>query len=83
MNCNLTEAEIGEVKDGYEAWTEIMERTKELGLERKAILDKSAGVFEVKPGIIGKLYKEIKRKLDEGESEVSDLSLMLETLRGE
>ena len=83
MNYNLSEAEIDEVKSGYDSWDEIMDRAKELGAERKAVLDKTAGIFECKPGIISKLYKEMKKKCDEGESEVNDLTLMLETLKGE
>ncbi len=81
MNYNLTPDEITEVKQGLEAWIEILDRNKELAAERKAVLEKVAAVYECKAGKVSKLFKSLKQKMDDGESEIDDIVLMEETIK--
>ena len=81
MNLNLTPDEVRDVKNDFDAWDEIETRKKELAAEIKAVLARSAAIYECKHGKVSKLFKGMKKKMENGEDEVSDLSLMEEVIR--
>lgn len=80
MNFNLTPDQVQEVKVNFTAWDEIGERAKELKNELKAVLDRAAVIYECKPAKVSKMFKNMKKKMEDGEDEISEISLMEETL---
>ena len=81
MNLNLAADQVVEVKRCYDAWDEILERSSELLSERKAVLERAAVIYECKPGKVSKLFKNMKKTMEEGENELNDLALMEEILK--
>lgn len=81
MNLNLTPDQVEEVKVNYTAWDEIGERAKELKNELKAVLERAAVIYECKPAKVSKLFKNMKKKMEEGEDELSEIALMEEILK--
>lgn len=81
LNLNLTPQDVADVKSAYDAWEEIGDRAKELSAEKKAILQRASVIYECKPGMVGRLFKNMKQKMDEGESEIDQIVLMEETVR--
>lgn len=81
MNLNLTPDQVSEVKVAYDCWEEINDRAKELSAEKKAVLQKASIVYECKPGMVGKLFKQMKQKMESGESDTDTLLLMEEVIR--
>ena len=81
MNLNLTPDQVEEVKVNYTAWDEILERSSELSNEKKAVLERAAVIYECKPGKVSKLFKNMKKTMEEGENELNDLALMEEILK--
>lgn len=81
MNLNLTPDQITEVKDNFTAWDEIGDRAKELKLELKAVLERAAVIYECKPAMVSKLFKNMKKKMDDGQDEINEIALMEEVIR--
>lgn len=81
MNLNLTPDQVQEVKTNFTAWDEILERSSELLNERKAVLERAAVIYECKPGKVSKMFKNMKKKMEDGEDEINEISLMEEVIR--
>ena len=81
MNLNLTPDQVAEVKTNFTAWDEILERSSELSSERKAVLERAAVIYECKPAMVSKLFKNMKKKMDNGQDEINEISLMEEVIR--
>lgn len=81
MNLNLVADQIVEVKRCYDAWDEILERSSELSSERKAVLERAAVIYECKPAMVSKLFKNMKKKMDNGQDEINEIALMEEVIR--
>lgn len=81
MNLNLTPEQVAEVKTNFTAWDEILERSSELLSERKAVLERAAVIYECKPAMVSKLFKNMKKKMDNGQDEINEISLMEEVIR--
>jgi hypothetical protein len=81
MNLNLTPEQVDEVKAIYDAWEEIGDRAKELKNELKTVMDRAAVLYECKAGKVSKLFKNMKKKMEDGEDEINDISLMEEVIK--
>lgn len=81
MNLNLTPDQVTEVKDNFTAWDEIGDRAKELKLELKTVLERAAVIYECKPAMVSKLFKNMKKKMDDGQDEINEIALMEEVIR--
>ena len=81
MNLNLTPDQVAEVKTNFTAWDEILERSSELSSERKAVLERAAVIYECKPAMVSKLFKNMKKKMDNGQDEINEIALMEEVIR--
>lgn len=81
MNLNLTPEQVEEVKTNFTAWDEIGERNSELLNERKAVLERAAIIYECKPAMVSKLFKNMKKKMDDGQDEINEIALMEEVIR--
>lgn len=81
MNLNLTPEQVEEVKTSFTAWDEIGDRAKELKLEIKAVLERAAVIYECKPAMVSKLFRNMKKKMDDGQDEINEIALMEEVIR--
>jgi hypothetical protein len=81
MNLNLTPEQVEEVKTNFTAWDEIGDRAKELKLEIKAVLERAAAIYECKPAMVSKLFRNMKKKMDDGQDEINEIALMEEVIR--
>lgn len=81
MNLNLTSDEITQLKKNFTAWEEIKDRASELGNEMKAIKGATATLIDGTVGQVGKLFKAMKELAEEGETEVDEISSMIEVIK--
>jgi hypothetical protein len=81
MNLNLTPDQVAEVKTNFTAWDEIGDRASELKAEVKAVLERAAVIYECKPAMVSKLFKNMKKKMDNGQDEINEIALMEEVIR--
>lgn len=81
MNLNLTPDQVAEVKTNFTAWDEIGDRASELKNEVKAVLERAAVIYECKPAMVSKLFKNMKKKMDNGQDEINEIALMEEVIR--
>jgi len=77
-NLTLDPEEKKMVQADFQSWMEIQDRRKELTGENKAIVENSARVLNCKPGVVGKLFRVLKKKMEEGDDELEELSALAE-----
>lgn len=77
-NLTLDPEEKKMVQTDFQSWMEIQDRRKELSGENKAIVENSSRVLNCKPAVVGKLFKILKRKMEEGDDELEELSSLVE-----
>lgn len=77
-NLTLDPEEKKMVQADFQSWMEIQDRRKELTGENKAIVENSARVLNCKPNVVGKLFKVLKSKMEEGNDELEELSALAE-----
>ena len=79
-NLTLDPSEKKLVQSDFQAWIEIQDRRKELTGENKAVIEHSAKILNCKPGVVGKLFKVLKKKMEEGDNELEELSALAEEI---
>ena len=72
-NLTLDPEEKKMVQSDFQSWMEIQDRRKELTSENKDIVENSARVLGVKGAVVGKLFKVLQKRFEEGEDELEDL----------
>lgn len=77
-NLVLDPEEKKMVQADFASWMEIQDRRKELTVENKDIVENSARVLNTKTAVIGKLFKVMKKQMEEGENELEDLYNLFE-----
>jgi hypothetical protein len=77
-NLTLDPEEKKMVQTDFQSWMEIQDRRKELSGENKAIVENSSRVLNCKPAVVGKLFKILKKKMEEGDDELEELSSLVE-----
>ena len=73
----LDEVDKKRLKENYAAWEEIEDRKKQLATETKAVCEDTARILETKTGKVSKLFKIIRKKMDEGQDEIDELQNLL------
>lgn len=66
----------------FQAWLEIQDRRKELSEENKDIVSAAANLLGQKATIVGKLFKIMKKKAEDGEDELEDLYNLASDIEG-
>jgi hypothetical protein len=74
----ISQEEKNQFKALFNSWMETVERKSELSKESKALTDNAAALLNTKPGKIVKLFKIMKKKYEEAEDELQELSDLLE-----
>lgn len=69
----MDEFQKKQLKLDYKGWEEIQERKKELANEEKSLREDAANILETKPAKVGKLFKVIYKKIEDGIDEVDEL----------
>ncbi len=77
-NVTLDPEEKKMVQIDFQSWMEIQDRRKELSAENKALTENSARILNCKPGVVGKLFKVLKAKMEDGNDELEELSSLAE-----
>lgn len=80
MNYNLTPEQWTEVKQLFQAWSELQDRKKELTAENKDICQRAAGIMEGKQTDASKFFKNLKQKWDGEEPEAYTIASMMEQM---
>jgi hypothetical protein len=62
----------------FTSWMEVMDRKSELSKEAKALTENAGHLLNTKPAKVGKLFKIMKKKFEEAEDELQELSDLLE-----
>mgnify|MGYP003595075542 CR=1 FL=1 len=73
----LDEVDKRRLKENYSAWEEIQDRKKQLANEEKSLKEDTAQILDTNATKIGKLFKIIQKKLDDGVDEVDELQELL------
>jgi hypothetical protein len=73
----LDEVDKRRLKENYTSWTEINDRKKELATETKALLEDTAVILDTKAAKVGKLFKVIEKKLEDGVDEIDEMQELL------
>lgn len=79
----LDEADKAQIKLAFDNWLEIQERKSELTKENAVIVEEAAGILEVKKPMVTKLFKLLKKKHDDAEDELGELTELMEEAFGE
>lgn len=77
-NITLDPEEKKVVQADFQSWLDIQDRRKELTGENKAIVENSARILNCKPGVVGKLFKVLKKRMEEGDDELEELASLAE-----
>ena len=78
----LDPAERKEVISAFASWIEVQDRRKELTEENKDIIAGAASILGAKPQQVGKLFKVLYKKQEDGEDELEDLYNLLNDIEG-
>jgi len=73
----LDEVDKRRLKENYASWEEINDRKKELAAETKALLEDTAVILDTKAAKVGKLFKVIEKKLEDGVDEIDEMQELL------
>ncbi len=73
----LDEVDKKRLKENYASWEEIQNRRKELSTEEKALKEDTAQILDTNATKVGKLFKIIQKKIDDGVDEVDELQELL------
>lgn len=77
-NLTLDPEEKKMVQMDFQSWLEIQDRRKELTTENKTIMDNSSRILGCKQIITSKLFKILKAKMEEGNDELNELTILSE-----
>ena len=62
------------VTEGLANWMEIQDRRKELSAENSQIVETVANALNVKKPVVSKMFKVLRRKMEDGENELDELN---------
>lgn len=62
-----------EFKQLFNSWMEVQDQRKELNEASRGIIEKAAAIIDVKKPMIGKIFKVLKKKTEDGEDELEEL----------
>jgi hypothetical protein len=79
----LDEADKTQIKLAFDNWLEIQDRKSELTKENATIIEGAAGILEVKKPMVTKLFKLLKKKHDDAEDELGELTELMEEAFGD
>jgi hypothetical protein len=79
-NLTLDPEEKKMVQADFQSWMEIQDRRKELSAENKALTENSSRVLNCKPAVINKLFKILKKRMEEGDDELGELAALAEEI---
>lgn len=69
------------IKEDLTAWCEVQDRKKELSVEAKALCQDAATLLDTKPAKVSKLFKILKKKMEEAVDELEELSYLQEEMK--
>lgn len=62
------------VTEGLSNWMEIQDRRKELSAENSQVIETVASALNVKKPVVTKMFKVLRRKMEDGENELDELN---------
>jgi hypothetical protein len=77
-NLTLDPEEKKLVQIDFQSWMEIQDRRKELTVENKTLVENSSRILNCKPAVVGKLFRLLKKKMEDGDDELEELSSLVE-----
>jgi len=80
-NTVLDPEEKKQVQVDFQSWLEIQDRRKELTAESKAVVENASRILDCKPSVVTKLFRILKRNIEEGENELEELFDLVETVK--
>ena len=78
MIPSITQEDKERVKANFEAWLEIEDRKEQLKNETKTVVDDTSFILDVKKPIITKLFKQLKKKHEDGQDETDDIAAIID-----
>lgn len=79
----LDPQERKEVQSNFQAWLEIQDRRKELTAENKDLVEATANLMSSKSKFVGKMFKVLKAKMEDGEDEMEEIYSLITEIEGE
>ena len=79
----LDPQERKEVQMNFQSWLEIQDRRKELTAENKDIVEATANLMSSKTKFVGKMFKVLKAKMEDGEDEMEEIYSLLSEIEDE
>jgi len=61
-------------------WMEVQDRRKELSAENSAILERAATIIQSKKGKMTKLFRILRKKMEEGEDEIQEMQDLVDII---
>ena len=77
----LTPEDKEKVKADFDAWCDVQDRKKELTNEAKALCQDAATFLDTKPAKMSKLFKILKKKMEDAVDELEELSYLQEEIK--
>jgi hypothetical protein len=68
------------LKSYFNEWLDVCDNIKELNEDKKNCVDQAADLVDVKKGVISKLFGFLKRKVEDGNTELDTLAELSELL---
>lgn len=83
MVPSITEEDKQTVKANFDAWCEIQDRKEQLNEENKTIVTDTSFLLDVKKPVISKLFKALKKRMEDGGEESDEVQEIIELVFGD
>jgi hypothetical protein len=77
---DLNDEEKKLIKGYFNEWLDVEDSIKTLREDKKGFVDQAATILEVKKGVVAKLFGFLKKKIEDGNTELDTLAEISEEL---
>lgn len=70
----MDQSDKNRIKELFTEWLEVQDTRKQLNKNNKDLVDEAGSILEVKAGAVGKLFKNLQKRVEEGVDELGKLS---------